>query len=272
MDQRPLARFLRDRRARLTPSDVGLPNDGRRRTAGLRREEVAAMAHISASYYTRLEQARASRPSGGVLDGLSRALQLDQDERSLLLSLSGRVERDGRMTRRSAPGIPELIHRMPGTAVLVLDAKYDLVGCNELATALFGDPFSRTSSERNLMRNFFLQPDVSRRHFGVTGSEDFARFAVSQLRLAATRYPRDDGISSLIAELRLRSSEFEDLWHQVDVVLPRHQIKRMKHSVVGPIEMHCDLLAIPDSDTSLVLFTAEPGTRTQSALSTLSRL
>lgn len=271
MDQRPLARFLRDRRARLTLSDVGLPHGGRRRTPGLRREEVAALAHLSASYYARLEQARASRPSAGVLEGLSHALQLDQDERSLLFSLAGR---DGEC-RRAATGhsvahVPELIHRMPGTAVLVLDAKFDLIGCNDLATALFGDPSIRSSTERNLLRDFFHQPVISQRHFGVTGSEDFARFAVSRLRLAAARYPRDDAISDLVAELRMRSSEFEELWHQVDVVLPRHQIKRMTHHQVGPIEMHCDLVVIPESDTSLVLFTAEPGTRTQSALASLS--
>jgi hypothetical protein len=228
------------------------------------------MANISASYYTRLEQARAPRPSGGVLEGLGRALHLNRDELRLLSRLAGRDEPDSGMPSHSAPGIPELIHRMPGTAVLVLNTTYDIVGCNDLAMALFGDPSSRTPTERNLMRNFFLQPDVSQRHFGVTGSEDFARFAVSQLRLAAARYPRDAGIGSLIAELRLRSSEFEDLWPQVDVVPPRHQIKRMTHPAVGPIEMHCDLLAIPDSATSLVLFTAEPGTRTQSALAALS--
>jgi hypothetical protein len=161
---------------------------------------------------------------------------------------------------------------MPGTAVLVLDAKFDLVGWNELATALFGDISVRPPAQRNLVKDFFLQPKVSQRHFGVKGSEDFANFAVSQLRLAAARSPHDDGISALVAELRSRSREFEDLWHEVDVVLPRHQVKKMTHADVGPIEMHCDLLAIPGSDNSLVLFTAEPGTRTQSALSTLSSL
>ncbi|CAN3130060.1 hypothetical protein ACNUDN_03855 [Mycobacterium sp. smrl_JER01] len=208
-----------------------------------------------------------------MLDGLSHALQLDQDERSLLFSLSGRdVEHDRAALRHAVPGVPELINRMPGTAVLVLDAKYDLVGWNELATALFGDMSVPPPARRNLVKDYFLQPEVSQRHFGVTGSEDFAPFAVSQLRLAAARYPRDDGICALVAELRSRSGEFEDLWHQVDVVLPRHQIKKMTHAEVGPIEMHCDLLVIPDSDALMVLFTAEPGTRTQSALSALSAL
>jgi transcriptional regulator with XRE-family HTH domain len=272
MDQQPMARFLRDRRSRLQPTDVGLPHDGPRRTAGLRREEVAALAHISASYYARLEQARAPRPSPDVIISLSTALRLSDDERTLLFTLSGRSpDHDNTKLRRDVtPSVVELINRMPDTAALILDAKYDILAWNPLAAALFEDFSALPRRKRNLMRAFFLEPDPSRRHYGVGGSEDFATFAASQLRAVAERYPRDRDVRALIAELRSGSAEFERRWHQVDVVVPRHQVKSMTHPLVGRIEMHCNLLLIPDRDQLVVLFTADPGTSSHQALSLLS--
>lgn len=267
-----MARFLRDRRARLAPTDVGLPYDGPRRTAGLRREEVAALAHISVSYYSRLEQGRAARPSGHVIDSLSRALRLSDDERTLLFTLCGPApgHDDQRPRRDVTPSVLELIHRMPDTAALILDAKYDILAWNPLAAALWEDFSGLTPPQRNLMRMFFFEPDPSRRHYGVSGSEDFAEFAASQLRAVAERYPRDSDVRTLITELRSGSAEFERLWHAVDVVVPRHQKKSMTHPVVGPIEMHCNLLMIPDHDQLMVLFTADPGSPSHHALSLLS--
>jgi transcriptional regulator with XRE-family HTH domain len=238
----------------------------------LRREEVAALAHISASYYTRLERARASRPSADVLTSLSQALALTDGEHTLLFTLAGRTPEDDSATPRRdvTPSALELINRMPVTAALILDAKYDVLAWNALADALFAELVATPPAQRNMVRAFFLEPDVSRRHFGVTGSEDFSRFAVSQLRAAAERYPRDRGVRTLISELRAQSREFEELWQQVDVVVPRHQVKSMTHPVVGPVELHCDLLMIPDRDQLIVLFTAEPGSSSYEALSLLS--
>jgi len=141
-----------------------------------------------------------------------------------------------------------------------------------LTDVLFGDVPARPASERNLTKAFFFEPDSARRHFGVSGSEDFATFAVSQLRGVAERYPHDSGVRKLIAELRSQSIEFERRWHQVDVVIPRHQIKSFTHDVVGPIELHCDLLMIPDRDQLAVLCTAEPGTSSHRALSVLASM
>lgn len=269
-----MARFLRDRRAGVEPADVGLPLDGPRRTAGLRREEVAALAHISGSYYSQLEQARASRPSPEVLRGLSRALRLSDDERSLLFTLSGRSpDDDNTGPRRDVEqSVLDLIDRIPATAALILDAKYDILAWNRLAAFLFADLSATSPAERNLVRNFFLEPELSRRHFGVKGSEDFAQFAVSQLRAVAERYPRDDAVRMLIAELRSQSNEFERIWHQVDVVLPRHQIKSMVHPVVGPMELHVNLMMVPDRDQLMVLFTADPETASHRALTALSAI
>jgi transcriptional regulator with XRE-family HTH domain len=272
MDQRPLARFLRSRRALLGPTDVGLTDAGPRRTRGLRREEIAALAHISASYYARLEQARGPRPSAAVISSLSNALMLSDDERTLLFTLSGRSpERDDRTLRSDVtPSVLDLIDRMPGTAAIILNAKFDVLALNPLASALFEAFSAQANTERNLARAYFLAPDPSRRHYGVSATEDFAEFAVSQLRAAAERYPGDRGLAGLVTELRSRSVEFERLWHEVDNVLPRHQKKSLDHSVVGWIELHCNVLSIPDRDQSVVLFTADPGTTSHRALCSLA--
>jgi transcriptional regulator with XRE-family HTH domain len=272
MDQRPLARFLRSRRALLAPTDVGMTDAGPRRTGGLRRDEVAALAHISASYYARLEQARGPRPSAAVISSLSNALMLSDDERTLLFTLSGRSpERDDRTLRSDVtPSVLDLIDRMPGTAAIILNAKFDVLALNPLANALFEGFSAQENPERNLARAFFLTPDPSRRHYGVSATEDFAEFAVSQLRAAAERYPGDRGLDGLITELRSRSAEFERLWHEVDNVLPRHQMKSLNHSLVGWIELHCNVLSIPDRDQSVVLFTADPGTTSHRALCSLA--
>lgn len=267
-----MARLLRDRRARLRPIDVGLPHNGPRRTTGLRRDEVAALAHISESYYARLEQARAPRPSSPVLGSLSHALRLSDDERILLFTLAGRApDYDSAGPRRDiASSVIDLIDRMSDTAALVLDAKYDLLAWNTLALALFGELCSLPRPQRNLARAFFLEPDSSKRHLGVKGSEDFAKFAVSQLRSVSERYPRDSDTRALIAELQTDCPEFSRLWQEVDVIVPRHQVKSMTHPVVGAVVLHANLLMIPDRDQMMVLFTADPGTPSQKALSLLS--
>lgn len=229
------------------------------------------LAHISASYYSRLEQARAARPSSHVLDSLSRALRLSDEERTLLFTLSGRSADTDRTTPRSdiAPSVLDLINRMPDTAALILDAKFDILAWNPLAAALFEDFSAIPRSKRNLCRAFFSEPEPARRHYGAGGGEGFARFAASQLRAAATRYPRDGDIRALIAVLRAESAEFDHLWQQADVVVPRHLKKSVPHPVVGLIELHCNLLMVPDRDQQIVLFTADPGTPSHRALSLL---
>lgn len=230
------------------------------------------LAHISASYYSRLEQARAARPSSHVIDGLSRALRLTDDERTLLFTLSGRSPDNDSTKPRSdiAASVLDLINRMPDTAALILDAKYDVLAWNALAAALFGDLSAVPRAQRNLCKMFFLEPDPSRRHYGLSGGEEFARFAASQLRVAAARYPRDGNIRALIAELRSQSVEFDNLWHQPDVVVPRHRTKSIMHPSVGLIEMHSNLLLVPDRDQQIVLFTADPGSPSHQALTLLS--
>jgi transcriptional regulator with XRE-family HTH domain len=270
VDKHELGRFLRSHRERLTPATVGLPADGPRRTPGLRREEVAQLAHISTQYYTRLEQARGPHPSRHVLAAIGRALRLNDAERAHLYTLGGQqAELPG-----PSPDVPDrildMIERLPHTAAIVLDAKYDVLAWNPLAAALLEDFSAQPRRERNMIRRYFLHPDPPRRHYGISGGGDFGRFAVGHLRAAAARYPGDQATQELVRELRSRSPEFAALWPSPEVSDQRHLIKTVDHPQLGPIALTCDILLVPERDQHVVLFTAEPGTHAHEALRLLS--
>ncbi|MCX4767278.1 helix-turn-helix transcriptional regulator [Streptomyces sp. NBC_01275] len=273
MDKPELADFLRSRRERLQPSHVGLPTGPRRRTPGLRREEVAQLAHISTEYYTRLEQARGPHPSRRVLAGIVRALRLSDAERDHLYHLAG--EPPGpppgppREVRQS---ILDLIDRLPQAAAIVLDATYEVIAWNALAAALLEDFSALAPRERNLIRRHFLHPDPAQRHYGLSGEEVFGLFAAGHLRATAARYPDDPGIRALVDELASGSDEFARLWTSHQVRTARHLHKTIHHPVVGPITLNCDVLVVPDQDQHVVIFTAEPGSPSDQALQLLSVL
>jgi transcriptional regulator with XRE-family HTH domain len=256
-----LARFLRDRRERLRPADVGLPADRRRRTPGLRREEVALLAHISADYYARLEQARGPRPSPGVLDALTGALRLTPAERTHLFLLAGTGPTPpAGPVRRVRPYVADLLRRLPDTAAIVTDAGYDVIAWNPLAQALLGGDLH---VEPNMARRRFLG---SGRRYENSGAEEFARIVVARLRRAADRYPRDEALARLLAELRAGSEEFGQLWDTGPVHAPGHRTKVITHPEVGPIRLNCDVLTVPDDDQEVVVITADPGTPSARAL------
>lgn len=169
MDRRELADFLRSRRERITPADVGLPAGPRRRTPGLRREEVAQLAYISTEYYTRLEQARGPHPSREVLAQLVRALRLSDAERDHLHHLAGvppgPAPGPSREVRQS---VVDLLHRLPDAAAIVISATYEVIAWNHLATALMEDFSALDRRDRNLVRRAFLGP--TRRAGGSTAS------------------------------------------------------------------------------------------------------
>jgi transcriptional regulator with XRE-family HTH domain len=273
VDKPELAAFLRSRRERLQPSHVGLPAGPRRRTPGLRREEVAQLAYISTEYYTRLEQARGPQPSRRVLAGIVRALRLTDAERDHLYHLAG--EPPGpppgppREVRRS---ILDLLDRLPQAAAIVLDATYEVIAWNTLATALMEDFSALAPSERNLIRRHFLHPDPAQRHYGLTGENAFGPFAAGHLRAAAGRYPDDPSVRALIDELVDHSEEFARLWASHQVRTARHLHKTIQHPVVGPITLNCDVLTVPDQDQHVVIFTAEPGSPSDQALQLLAVL
>jgi transcriptional regulator with XRE-family HTH domain len=270
MDKHALGRFLRLHRERLAPDTVGLPADGPRRTPGLRREEVAQLAHISTQYYTRLEQARGPHPSRHVLAALGRALRLNDSERAHLYTLSGQQAEPPGPAADVPDRIMDLIERLPDTAAIVLDAKYDVLAWNPLAAALLEDFSAQPRRERNMIRRYFLHPDATRRHYGISGGGDFGPFAAGHLRAAAARYPDDPATQGLVRELLRESPEFAALWPRPEVSDERHLHKTVDHPQVGPIALTCDILVVPERDQHVVLFTAEPGTPAHEALQLLS--
>ncbi|MFB7495388.1 helix-turn-helix transcriptional regulator [Streptomyces sp. NPDC056161] len=272
MDRRELATFLRSRRERISPADVGLPAGPRRRTPGLRREEVAQLAYISTEYYARLEQARAPRPSREVLAGLARALRLSDVERAHLHHLAGvpplPPTGPSREVRRS---ILDLLHRLPQAAATVMSASLEVLAWNDLAAALMEDFSALPRRDRNLVRRVFLGPHPpGHRLYGVSDADGFARMSARHLRAAAGRYPDDPEVAELVGELLAGSAEFTRLWESHDVSEAPALIKTFQHPLVGPVTVNCDVLDIADRDQQVVIYTATPGSRSEEALRLLS--
>lgn len=268
MDKQELGAFLRSRRERLRPEDVGLPAGPRRRTPGLRREEVAVLAHISTEYYVRLEQGRAPRPSSEVLAGIAGALRLTGAESEHLHVLAGTAPiRSGRHRRDVRPSILALLQRLPQTAAFVVSATFEVLAWNELAAALMED-FAEASPEgRNLARKAFLGP--AEPLYGISDAAEFRLTVVMQLRAALARYPADPAVRGLVDELRAGSADFARLWERHDVQATPVLTKTFRHPVVGEVTVDCDSLDLPESDQHLVLYTAPPGSRGAEALAFL---
>ncbi|MDQ0758227.1 helix-turn-helix transcriptional regulator [Streptomyces canus] len=272
MDRQELADFLRSRRERITPADVGLPTGPRRRTPGLRREEVAQLAYISTEYYTRLEQARAPRPSLEVLAQVARALRLSDAERDHLHHLAGTPPGPppgpSREVRQS---IVDLLHRLPQAAAIVISATHEVIAWNDLAAALMEDFSALSRRDRNLVRRAFLGPHPEgRRLYGVSDAEEFAVSSVQHLRAASARYPDDPELTGLVEELLDGSEEFARLWAAHDVASRPTLCKTFDHPVVGPVAVNCDVLDIADRDQRVVIYTATPGSPSEEALRLLS--
>jgi transcriptional regulator with XRE-family HTH domain len=264
MGRQELASFLRDRREALRPADVGLPPGSRRRTPGLRREEVAALAGMSAEYYARLEQARGPRPSAPILDGVAGALRLTPAERTHVFRLAGvALPAPPAPSRQVRPYVASLLERLPDTAAFVTAASYDVIAWNPLAQALLGDLRERP----NLARRRF----IDREEILTAGHEDFGEIAVARLRAAADRYPRDQRLAGLLAELRAGSAEFADIWDTNPVRVPSHRTKTMTHPRAGALHVHCDVLTIPEDDHQVVFITADPGSPSARRLRRLAR-
>jgi transcriptional regulator with XRE-family HTH domain len=274
VDKQELGAFLRTRRERLRPGDVGIPPGSRRRTPGLRREEVAVLAHISTEYYVRLEQGRAPRPSAEVLAGIAGALRLTGAESDHLHVLAGTAPSRGGLHRRDVrPSILALLERLPQTAAFVVSAAFEVLAWNDLLAALMEDFAPLAPRDRNLARRAFLEPvDAVAPLYGASDVTEFRRHVVMELRSSAARYPSDPVVTGLVDELRDGSPEFARLWERHDVHSAPMLTKTFRHPVVGNVTVDCDALALTDRDQRLVLYSAPPGSRDAEALALLNVL
>jgi len=278
MARQELAIFLRARRAALRPGDVGLKPGATasvRRTPGLRREEVAELAHVSVDYYTRMEQARGPRPSDGILEGLAQALRLTPAERSHMFRLAGAAAPPppAGAVHGVRPHIARMLERLPDTGAIVTDASYGIVAWNPMAEVLLGGRLGRahgdagddTGGERttNLARRRFLGEGPV---YESSSAEEFGRIVVARLRRSADRYPHDPELTALLAELRDGSEEFRRIWASRPVHAPGHRTKVLLHPEVGQLRLNCDVLLVPEDDQEVVLMTADLGSPEARAL------
>ncbi|MFG6191597.1 helix-turn-helix transcriptional regulator [Nonomuraea sp. JJY05] len=272
MNRDELADFLRIRRSRVTPAEVGLPGGERRRTPGLRRQEVAQLAGMSIDYYIRLEQGRGPHPSRQVLNALARALMLGRDERAHLLHLAGHAVETPRIREDVPESLLHLITFMEEVPAYVLDARYDIRAWNPLANVLMGGLDTVPSDDRNVIRWVFMSPDIAE-YLSDEEKGRFARASVADLRAAAGRYPDDRKIQALVAEMLALSPHFAELWARYEVEIRREQRKQVTHPLVGTIDAICQVMPVPDrDDLRLVLYTTEPGSPSHQALRDLRQL
>ncbi|MEV5651140.1 helix-turn-helix transcriptional regulator [Nocardia sp. NPDC052254] len=255
-------RTVRRWRDRVSPEAVGVPVGTRRRAAGLRREELAALAGISADYLTRLEQGRATAPSAQVVESLARALRLSDTERDLLYRLAGHAAPGPDVVpTRLPPSVQRLLDRLSHTPVVVYDASWTLVLANAPYNALMGDTTGWRGLERNAVWRNVTRLKSRVVHTPREQAEHEARL-VADLRLTAARYPSDRTLRHLIADLVSGSPRFAQLW---DAETPqpgngpsRH--KTIEHPAVGRITLECDTLLVALDDLRISVYTAEPGT------------
>jgi transcriptional regulator with XRE-family HTH domain len=254
--------MVRRWRDRVTPETVGVPVGRRRRASGLRREELAGLAGISADYLTRLEQGRATAPSAQVVEALAQALRLSDTERALLYRLAGHsAPGPDVVPSRVTPSVQRLLDRLSNTPVVVYDATWTLVLANAPYDALMGETSTWHGIERNAIWRNLLGPGTRTVQTAAEQAEHEARL-VADLRLTAFRYPADRALRQLIAQLTDQSRRFAELWDaDAPPSLPDPAKRKVvDHPAVGRITLDCDALIVALDDLRIMVYTAEPGT------------
>ncbi|MGW2722639.1 helix-turn-helix transcriptional regulator [Streptomyces sp. NPDC001492] len=269
-----LGAFLRTRRDRISPAEVGLPQGPRRRVPGLRREEVAQLAGLSADYYTELERGSAKngvQPSAQTLAALARALRLNGDERDHLFHLAERpVPPSGHgSSAHVQPALLGLLDRLSNTPARVITDLHETLVENDLARNLLGGSPAHRGPAASFVYRWFTDPQ-SRERYPLEDHPHHSRVFVSDLQAAAARRGRDAEVTKMIAVLRRRSPEFAALWDTHDVAVRRMDHKKIVHPTLGVIELDCYNLLSEDGRQRLLWFTAPPGSRGAEQLELLS--
>jgi transcriptional regulator with XRE-family HTH domain len=270
IDRTGLAEFLRSRREALQPEDVGLPRGPRRRTTGLRREEVALLSHMSTDYYARLERERGPQPSEQMLASIAQGLHLSHEERDHLFHLAGHAApQRGAAAEHISPGLLRILDRLADTPAEIVTELGETLRQTPLGVALTGDTASLRGPERSLGYRWFTDPEA-RRLYAPEEHEFLSRLYASGLReILALRGPgsRAAELTDLLLD---RSDEFRRVWAEHEVGIRPHDVKHFVHPEIGALELHCQRLLDPGRSHWLLVYTAAPGTESYEKLQLLS--
>ena len=272
IDRDGLADFLRHRRSVLQPEDVGLPRGSRRRTDGLRREEIAALCHMSADYFARLERGTGPVPSEQMIASIAQGLHLSVDERDHLFRLAGhRPPARGANSDHISPGMLRIFDRLEDTPAEIVTELGETLRQNALGVALTGDTLSRPGPERSIGFRWFVDPTV-RELYAEEDHEFLSRLWASGLRGVLSIRGRESRAGHYVDLLVERSAEFRALWERQEVGLRPRETKHFVHPELGPLELSCQTLIDPVTAHSLLVYTAVPGSESHEKLQLLSML
>ncbi|TQC44564.1 XRE family transcriptional regulator [Rhodococcus sp. WS4] len=270
IDRAGLAGFLRRRRESLQPEDVGLPRGRRRRTSGLRREEVAVLCHMSTDYYARLEQERGPQPSEQMIASIAQGLHLSFDERDYLFRLAGhRPPIRNAVSDHIGPGLLRILDRLHDTPAEIVTELGETLRQSPLGIALTGDTTRYTGPARSIGYRWFTDP-TERDLYAPEEHPFMSRMFVSGLREAVTRRGPDSRAARYADLLLARSEEFRDLWHTHEVGVRPREVKRFVHTEVGAMDLNCQTLLDPEQSHLLLVYTATPGSESYERLQLLS--
>ncbi|HEV7625435.1 MAG TPA: helix-turn-helix transcriptional regulator [Streptomyces sp.] len=270
MDRNQLADFLRTRRESLQPEDVGLPRGKRRRTGGLRREEVAALCTMSADYYSRIEQQRGPRPSASMLAAIARGLHLSLDERDHLFRLAGHPTPARELRQEHIDtGLMRVLDRLQDTPAQVVTSLGETLLQTPPAVALLGDETAYTGPDRSMFHRWFTRPDT-RRIYPREDHDTHSRAFTADLRSLAARQGPAGRAATLARSLLAASPEFARLWGEHEITAQSTHRKRIVTAELGVLEVYCQMLYDLDQDQALLLFTATPGSDSHDRLQLLS--
>lgn len=270
VDRAGLAGFLRGRREALQPEDVGLPRGQRRRTNGLRREEVAVLCHMSTDYYSRLEQERGPQPSEQMIASIAQGLHLSLDERDHLFRLAGHHPPSrGVDSEHVSPGMLRILDRLADTPAEIVTELGETLRQTPMSVSLVGDMALHRGPERSIGYRWFTQPAT--RELYVEDEHDFmSRMFASGLRELSTRRGPGSRAAGFVKRLRRESAEFERLWQAHEVGIRPKELKRFRHPMVGVLELSCQTLQDPEQAHLLLVYTAVPGSESHEKLQLLS--
>jgi transcriptional regulator with XRE-family HTH domain len=269
-DSSELGALLRTWRGRIHPRDVGSPfGRSSDKTPGLRREEVAWLAGVSADYVKRLEQGR-SHPSRSVIRALARALRLSDAEYTIACRLAGHATQlRTEVPQHITPSIQRLLSRLPDVPIAVFDAAWTRIDQNAMWSAVTGDERQRPHRATNIVWRSFVGDTGPVRH---NNPDEYLRSLVADLRDVTIRYPDDKELAAMVRDLRSSSTEFDQIWAHPTVGNHGGETKTIDHPIIGPIQLDCDVLSIHGSDLRVIIFTAPPDSPASQSLQLLTVL